>query len=331
MTRSDELEAFKTQINMVEYAAHLGFEIDRKTSRNWIAMNGPGGKILISMAPDNHWVYCPVGDKGGGSIIDLDQQHNGGDISDVRKRLRGWINDPSLVMARMAKPPCPVPSSIARDILRVCARLEAMERADGRHPYLQQERRIPGPVLAAARFADRIFIDQYRNAIFPHRNRAGICGYEIKNRDFTGFAAGGEKGLWSSRTSADDRALVIAETAIDALSYHALKLPELTRYISTAGALNNTQPDLIRSAIEKMPVGSKIILAVDNDEGGDSLAEKITGIYDGISHPGGALLQDRPARRGADWNDILKSAVNPRPRVAGSDSSCLPAPTLPRH
>jgi hypothetical protein len=49
-----------------------------------------------------------------------------------------------------------------------------------------------------------------------------------------GFAPGGEKGLWGNRISPDDNTLVIAETAIDALSYFALKHPLGARYISTA-------------------------------------------------------------------------------------------------
>ena len=35
-------------------------------------------------------------------------------------------------------------------------------------------------------------------------------------------AAGAEKGLWFSRTRAEDRRLVLGESAIDALSYAAL-------------------------------------------------------------------------------------------------------------
>jgi hypothetical protein len=34
---------------------------------------------------------------------------------------------------------------------------------------------------------------------FPHFDQLGLCGYELKNRNFTGFAPGGEKGLWSSQ------------------------------------------------------------------------------------------------------------------------------------
>jgi hypothetical protein len=46
-----------------------------------------------------------------------------------------------------------------------------------------------------------------------------VCGYEIKNRDFTGFARGGSKGLWLSHTEPDDTRMVSCESAIDALSH----------------------------------------------------------------------------------------------------------------
>jgi hypothetical protein len=51
-------------------------------------------------------------------------------------------------------------------------------------------------VLQSPRFAGRLKVDFRSNAIFPHADKDGPCGYEIKNKGFTGFARGGEKGLW---------------------------------------------------------------------------------------------------------------------------------------
>ena len=88
--------------------------------------------------------------------------------------------------------------------------------------------------------------------IFPHHDRDGLCGYEIKNKDFTGFAPGGTKGLWFSGTFKTDRRLVVAETTIDALSFHCLNPDPNTRYYSVGGD-EPTQPDLITGAVSKMP------------------------------------------------------------------------------
>ena len=75
-------------------------------------------------------------------------------------------------------------------------------------------------------------MDTKGNAIFPHYDEEGTCGYEIKNKGFTGFSAGGDKGLWVSRCFAGDESLVIAESAIDALSFHALHKWKTARYVS---------------------------------------------------------------------------------------------------
>ena len=68
--------------------------------------------------------------------------------------------------------------------------------------------------LDLSRFQGRVLMDSRSNAIVPNADKDGPCGYEIKNHGFTGFAAGGEKGLWMSRVRATDTALVIAESAI---------------------------------------------------------------------------------------------------------------------
>jgi hypothetical protein len=58
-------------------------------------------------------------------------------------------------------------------------------------------RRAGCPLPSSPRIASlaRLRIDARRNAVFPHRDDDGVCGYEIKNRGFTGFATGGVKAL----------------------------------------------------------------------------------------------------------------------------------------
>ena len=79
-------------------------------------------------------------------------------------------------------------------------------------------------------------MDARANAIFPHEDEAGLCGFEKRNRNFKGFGDLGEKGLWISNTFPEDRRLVIGESAIDCISYEVL-FPR-GRYASIAGGLN---------------------------------------------------------------------------------------------
>src|SRR5712691_13070689 len=73
---------------------------------------------------------------------------------------------------------------------------------------------IPAAVFELERFAGRIRMDARGNAVFPHFDAEGLCGYEIKNKGFTGFAAGASKGLWFSQARPEDNRLVFCESAI---------------------------------------------------------------------------------------------------------------------
>ncbi len=66
----------------------------------------------------------------------------------------------------------------------------------------------------------------------------------------TGFASGGEKGLWFSAVRSSDTTLVIADSVIDALSSAALHPDEVARYVITGGAMNPNQPGLISAAAD---------------------------------------------------------------------------------
>ncbi|HEY5741095.1 MAG TPA: DUF3991 and TOPRIM domain-containing protein [Terrimicrobiaceae bacterium] len=310
--RADELEDFKSRINLSEYAAACGYRLDRKaSSRNSAVMvRSPGEKIIIALGSDRHWIYFSVGEeRDSGSIIDFVQNRQGGTLGEVRKELRPWLESRS---SDLSRPPLdaflPALEPASKDLIAVRVRYEAIRPIDGGHLYLENERGISAEVLCDPRFAGRIRIDSCQNAIFPHWNQDGLCGYEIKNRNFTGFAPGGEKGLWGSRICPEDSRLIIAETAIDALSYFALKDPGAARYISTAGALNPIQPTLILSAINKLQPRGEVILALDNDNGGVQLAEKISTLFGQIDAGGCVLKTDLPPTPGQDWNDVLQAS-----------------------
>lgn len=206
---------------------------------------------------------------------------------------------------------------ITRDLAQVRARVAGMEPIPPDHPYLVQVRRIPPPLLAQKRFAGCLLLDQRGNVVFPHEDGDGVCGYELKNIRFTGFAPGGVKGLWGSRKEEHDRAIVIAESGIDALSYAALHGSEGMRYLSTAGRLNDTQPGLIRAAIEELGQG-RVIAAVDHDAGGDELAKVIETLCLELRSPQIAFERHSPTNTGEDWNDALRASVG--------DSGHMPMP-----
>lgn len=59
----EELEHFKTRINLTELVAGQGYELDRReSSRNSAVMRHPGGdNIIIARNEDNgNWIYFSV-------------------------------------------------------------------------------------------------------------------------------------------------------------------------------------------------------------------------------------------------------------------------------
>ncbi|WP_050769464.1 DUF3991 and TOPRIM domain-containing protein [Blastopirellula marina] len=306
--RTDELEDFKSQINFCQYASSRGFTLDPKQSSRSSAVmrHANGDKLIVARSPNRHWIYFNVHDsRDRGTIIDFVQIRDRLSLGEVRKELRPWIGRHETIT--VVKPPSfPELTPVEHDVTRVLDVWIKAQSISGSHVYLEQMRKIPPAVLSDPIFADRIRIDDRGNALFPHFGGDGLCGFEIKNNNFTGFSPGGVKGLWCSRLQADDRKLVICETAIDALSYAALFGAKRTRLVSTAGQISPVQAKLLQSAAEKLPCNGEIVLAMDNDPGGRQLVETISGVLAEIDLTNKLLVVRQPDVEGEDWNDVLK-------------------------
>jgi Toprim-like/Protein of unknown function (DUF3991) len=300
-----ELEYFKSGIDLRTYAAGLGYVWDRKEScRGSTVMRHPAGdKIIIKRDDDGHYVFFSVHSDASGSIIDLVQSRQRLSLGQVRKELRGWSGK-----VISASPPFPALPKTGKDRIGVENQFARMTDA-GRHPYLENERSLPAELLENSRFAGRIRRDSKGNAIFPHFDRDGVCGYEIKNDGFTGFSSGGTKGLWLSQEDAEDTRLVVTESAIDALS-HATLFPALkTRYASIGGEMNPLQPELVRQAAVRMPVGSEMVAAMDADSSGRKLADVVRQAVDLSGRTDLRFSIQEPVGF-KDWNDQLRNRPN---------------------
>ena len=336
-SRPDELEAFKTEIDLVTFAQDQGYEIDRRrTSRTSVAMRHEvnGDRIILALGSNGHYIYASVHDPTDhGSIIDFVQKRSGGSLGEVRKKLRPWIGGDLTLKPRASsanqgsKQPL---EPVRTDFAAVRAAYEAMTPIDSENAYLTVGRAIPAEVYLHPRFVGRLRVDARDNVVFPHVQSGGeLTGFEIKNDGWTGFASGGAKRLFCSGFGEDDTHLVICESGIDALSYAALFGVDGKRFLSTAGALNPEQIALLRSAIQKLPDGAEVVLAVDADKGGDAIAEQVEAIYNVIGDGRVTLRRDSPSSRGKDWNDVLRAS--PTFHGVRKEEDCSPVPNPARH
>lgn len=298
-----ELEEFKSRIDLREYAASLGYKLDRGESSRCssVMRDGSGDKVIVKHDRDGHFVYFSVrDDRDNGSIIDFAMHRKRLSLGHARKELRPWIGKAAASLP-LFTPLQPAPKDRAA-IEREYSRMPLIKR----HPYLEQKRHLSPALLASPRFVGRVRIDERGNAVFPHFDGAGLCGFEKKNEGFTGFATGGTKGLWESHNLPDDRCLVIAESAIDALSYAALFPDDRARYCSIGGQVNEQQPGLIRVAVLNLPRGSEVIAATDNDEAGQEIAATIGYAAGSAGRADVTFRVHHPSIAGSDWNDLIR-------------------------
>lgn len=308
-----ELESFKTLIDLRAYAASRGYVLDRKESwRGSAAMRHAGGdKVIIKRDADGRYVFFSVhNDADHGTIIDFARHRLGLNLGEIRKELRPWIGRPAGNLPYSSLHP------VTKDRMRIERAYAGMDDAR-RHPYLETERAIPATLLQSERFAGRIRIDARGNAIFPHFDREGLCGFEIKNRGFTGFAGGGNKGLWLSHQEPDDNSLIFCESSIDALSYAELFPDDRTRYASIAGQLSPNQRELMRTAAAAMPLNATVVAATDSDAQGGKLADEIQEAVGLTGRDDLSCVLHQPDGF-KDWSDQLRKRplryMPPRPR-----------------
>ena len=292
----DELERFKTDINLSEYMALHGYSLSLKESSKTSAImrHDNRDKLVVTRNKNNHWVYFSVRDNSdNGSIIDFHQKRTGNNLGKTRQELRGFHGLPALNGKFMK----------TKDRAKILCELEGMKIINN-HSYLAQ-RGINKTLLENERFRETIKLDAHNNVVFPHRDKSGNCGYELKNQKFTGFSPGGEKGVWHSNVFTTDKNLVLTESAIDALSYHQINRDKDTRYFSVGGALSSKQLGIIKSAIDKMASGSKIILAFDNDVAGRELSKSVTAVITRKD----LLIEIKAPTIGKDWNEQLQKQL----------------------
>jgi hypothetical protein len=296
----DELERFKTEISLADVAQAHGYGLDRRESSrsSLVLRHANGDKIVIATdAADGHGIYFSVRDPADhGSVIDFVQRRRGLNLGQARKALREWLSVPSSFPTAPTRHfRIPRPEPISRDRAALAIQWQRMSPYAG--GYLEGRGLAPATLAA---FADRIRTDERGNAVFRHDDLSGLSGWEIKNRGFTGFAAGGRKALFGVRagipSQADPPRIVVTESAIDALSFHQIdSAPALL--LSFAGSLSPEQGELLRFVLAKYPA-AEVLAAMDADAQGDEFALLIRSL-----RPDACRV--RPAQ-GKDWNDVIR-------------------------
>ena len=295
----DELDLFKKNIDLREFAASEGYFLDKKKSSQTssVMRNVDGDKLVMAKdSKSSNYIYFSVRNPlDNGTIIDFLKNRNGGNLGQIRKILRGWLG----LSAPKIKLPTFEPLKPASKDTREAVIYYEKANYFSDSPFLEW-RGLNRILINSPRFKHCFKVDSWGNVLFPHYNRDGLCGFEKKNYKFTGYAGGGVKGLWSSICFKEDTCLVISESAIDGLSYQALHNIPLARFVSVGGSMNPDQLELLALAMNKM-VGGEVLLAFDNDLDGEKMADQVK-----VIAPAGVNVL-RPLPKSKDWNQELKN------------------------
>jgi hypothetical protein len=161
--------------------------------------------------------------------------------------------------------------------------------------YLVQERKLPEALLESLVRSGTLYADARTNAVFVLLDTAAHpVGAELRGTTslgWRGMAPGSRKdrGFFAVSVTTS-QATVLCESAIDALSCHALH-PDY-RCLSTAGA--RPDPEWLAALISR---GSPVYCGFDADVTGEAMAQRMQEL-----HP--SIRRLRPAAK--DWNDLLR-------------------------
>ena len=161
--------------------------------------------------------------------------------------------------------------------------------------YLVEQRRLPLALLEPLLGSGNLYADARANAVFLLRDREDRpVGAELRGTTaaaWRGMAPGSRKDLGFFAVPAVTlEASVLCESAIDALSCHALH-PGY-RCLSTAGARPN--PAWLADWVGR---SRELYCAFDLDATGEAMARSMMAL-----HP--SIRRLRPSRK--DWNDVLR-------------------------
>lgn len=161
--------------------------------------------------------------------------------------------------------------------------------------YLVEQRKLPSALLAPLVQSQIIYADGRANAVFllvgPDATPVGAELRGTTALAWRGMAPGSRKDRgFFSLPSTPRQPLVLCESAIDAISCHALH--PACRCLSTSGA--RPDPVWLTPILEQ---GQPVYCGFDADSTGDLMAQRMRNL-----HP--SIERLRPAAK--DWNDLLR-------------------------
>lgn len=253
-----------------------GAQPDRYDPRKWHTRQGV---LTVTGAKFMNWCRG----RGGGGAIDLVMHLHELGFGQALE----WLDNHFSAAPTLEIAPPPPPS-----LALPPPHPEHLERV---RRYLIHERHLPRLLLEPLIRSGSLYADARANAVFVLRGKSGQpVGAELRGTTvaaWRGMAPGSRKDRgFFAIPAAPLQAVVLCESAIDAISCHALH--PCYRCLSTSGARPN--PGWLANLAGQAP---RLYCGFDIDDTGEAMAQSLMEL-----HP--SIQRLRPSAK--DWNDMLR-------------------------
>jgi len=283
-----QLAAVVRELPLEDVLISRGAVRDRRDKRKWQTEQGP---LSITGAKFMNWQY----EIGGGGAIDLAMHLGEMDYRSAVLWLAQHVAGTAITYSSTSRQWSPADKNRVRQL---CLPIRDDRMLDRVHRYLQDRRHLPAHLLQPLIECGRLYADRRGNAVFllvagkPNRP----VGAELRGTGticWRGMATGTRKDagyFWIGEPGC--RQIILCESAIDAISCHAIHSNHIC--ISTSGVRSNPLwlPTLLSN-------GYQIHCGFDADTAGDTAANAMMTI-----HP--SIKRLRPNAK--DWNDVLATS-----------------------
>lgn len=278
MGNREELERFKTDINIVDVAITIGYEIDKKkSSRKSIVLKGQD-TIVVSRNSNGHYVYFnPNDSRDNGTIIDFIQKKTGENLGQVRKILRQFLGG-SMQQLEISN------QNDVKNYYRTIEQFESkwknikQNKKDVRYEIFKDN--IRGIELDTLHQVPHLAYYEGK-FYFPIFNKNGVSGlyYTNTNMKEKYFSKDSIKGIWADKPlhKSIDK-IIVTESPIDSLSAVELGYnDENTLHIATLGRMGREAKETLSKIFKYLP-NAKVLIATDRDEAGEEIAQEIANL-----------------------------------------------------
>ena len=285
-------------ISLVEVLTMLGGEQDKADKQKWHTSRGA---VWLGKGQDRQKFFDHRTGRGGGGAIDLVMHLESCDFMQAVEMLVPLLGEFYHGQSSASKPE----TTKAAQATPFTPPREASQHLPKVVEYLSKVRGLSGALIAAQVERRAIYADDRRNVVFLCLDVQGHpTGAELRGTGdipYKGMAPGSRRGAgFFTVGHAGPSQLVVVESAIDALSYHALFPHEPARVVSTAGVMPDC-PELL--ALARHLGVPELVIAYDSDTAGNQASEALLGRLAG----NGAFELRRRIPPAKDWNDALRN------------------------